>query len=90
MELGARSSDKPPLLNFPRGASSCLGTRELHRKLPESQEKGSFDLCKARVKYIFHGHLGKGFLPEDCSWFKFHSQKETPAAFPEEGLLTGI
>lgn len=78
---GARILDKPHLLNFPLGESSSLGTREFHRKLPESQEKGLFDLGKACMKYIFHGNLGKGFCPEDCSWFKFHSQKDA------EGLV---
>lgn len=46
------------------------------------RKKGSFDPCKACMKYIFHGNLGKGFCPEDRSWFKFHSWKE--------GLVKGI
>lgn len=71
MQQRARSLDKPHLLNSPLGESSSLGTREFHRKLPESLQKGSFDLGKACVKYIFHGNPGEGFYPEDCSWFKF-------------------
>lgn len=77
----ARSLDKPHLLNFPYGESSSLGTREFHRKLPESQEKGSCNLSKACMKYIFHGNLGKGFCPKFVLGSSF---------IPEQGQARGL